>query len=37
MEFPGFSADNMSKFKEKYAAAGASPSNTRYGWIHSKA
>lgn len=37
MEFPGYTADNMSKFKEQYAAAGAAPSNTRYGWIRTKA
>ena len=37
MEFPGYTADNMSKFKEQYAAAGAEPSNTRYGWIRTKA
>jgi uncharacterized protein len=33
MEFPGFTADNMSQFKEKYAASGAERSNTRYGWV----
>jgi hypothetical protein len=33
MEFPGFAADNMSQFKEKYAASGAERSNTRYGWV----
>jgi len=33
LEFPGFRADNMSRFKEAYAATGAEPSNTRYGWI----
>jgi uncharacterized protein len=36
MELPGFTADNMSKFKEKYRAAGAEPSHTRYGWIRAK-
>src|SRR2546426_4077441 len=36
MEFPGFTADNMSKFKEKYLASGGEPSNTRYGWIRTK-
>jgi predicted TIM-barrel fold metal-dependent hydrolase len=34
MEFPGFTADNMSKFKENYIALGSEPSNTCYGWIH---
>ena len=29
MEFPGYTADNMSRFKDKYAALGAQPSNTR--------
>ena len=33
MEFPGFTADNMSQFKEKYAASGGERSNTRYGWV----
>jgi hypothetical protein len=33
LEFPGFAADNMSRFEEAYAASGAEPSNTRYGWI----
>ena len=37
MEFPGYSADNMSRLKEKYAELGAEPSNTRYGWIRTKA
>ena len=36
MEFPGFTADNMSRFKERYIAAGAEPSNTRYAWIRAK-
>ena len=36
MEFPGFTADNMSKFKEKYVATGGEPGNTRYGWIRNK-
>ncbi len=33
MEFPGYTADNMFKFKEKYAATGGERSNTRYGWM----
>jgi len=37
MEFPGYTADNMSRLKEKYAELGPEPSNTRYGWIRTKA
>jgi hypothetical protein len=40
LEFPGsppFIADNLSKIKEKYVAMGPEPSNTRYGWIRTKA
>jgi predicted TIM-barrel fold metal-dependent hydrolase len=37
LEFPGFTADNMSKMKDTYVAMGAEPSNTRYGWIRTKA
>jgi predicted TIM-barrel fold metal-dependent hydrolase len=37
MEFPGYAADNMQKFKERYAELGAEPSNTRYGWIRTRA
>jgi predicted TIM-barrel fold metal-dependent hydrolase len=33
MEFPGYTADNMATFKEKYQALGPEPSHTRYGWI----
>lgn len=33
MEFPGYSADNMSRFKEMYAVSEAEPSNARHGWI----
>jgi uncharacterized protein len=36
MELPGFTADNMSKFKDKYVAMGGEPSHTRYGWIRTK-
>jgi uncharacterized protein len=36
LEFPGFAADNMSRFKEKYLATGGEPGNTRYGWIRTK-
>lgn len=37
MEFPGFTADNLSKTKAGYLAAGPEPSNTRYGWIRTTA
>lgn len=33
LEFPGYTADNMARFKENYAAAGGVPDNIRYGWI----
>ena len=36
MEFPGYTADNMTQVKEKYLAMGPAPSNTRYGWIRTK-
>jgi hypothetical protein len=34
LEMPPFRADNLAKIKEQYAAIGAEPSFTRYGWIH---
>jgi hypothetical protein len=37
MEMPGFTADNMSKLKERYAALGVERSNTRYGWVRKQA
>jgi len=37
MEFPGNTADNMSRLKERYAQLGPEPSNTRYGWIRTGA
>jgi hypothetical protein len=37
LEFPGFTADGMTKLKEEYVAAGAEPSHTRYGWVRTKA
>jgi uncharacterized protein len=37
LEFPGYTADNMSKFKQQYAQQGALPGHTRYGWIRAKA
>ena len=33
LEFPELTADNMSRLKQNYAAAGVAPSNARYGWI----
>ena len=33
LEFPGFVADNMSRFREADAAAGGLPEHTRYGWV----
>jgi hypothetical protein len=33
MELPGFTADNMFQFQEKYRAPGGEPGNIRYGWI----
>jgi len=36
MEFPGYTADNMSRLKEKYAELGPEPSNTRYGWFRTR-
>jgi uncharacterized protein len=37
LEFPGYTADNMAKFKDEYAAAGPAPSHTRYGWVRTRA
>jgi hypothetical protein len=36
LEFPGFRADNLSRIRDAYAASGAEPSNTRYGWIRTR-
>ena len=36
MEFPGYTADNMATFKDRYLAMGPTPSHTRYGWIRTK-
>jgi hypothetical protein len=33
LDFPGFVADNLSKMKETYLAAGPTPSLARFGWI----
>jgi hypothetical protein len=37
MEMPGYTADNMSRLKERYASMGVEPSNTRYGWVRKQA
>jgi hypothetical protein len=37
LEFSGYTADNMARFKEHYVAAGAAPEHLRYGWIHRSA
>ena len=36
MELPGYSADNLSKIREKYAELGSEPTNTRYGWVRTQ-
>jgi len=36
MEFPGYTADNMSKFRERYLALGGMPGNTQYGWVRTQ-
>lgn len=33
MEFPGYTDDQMASMRSAYLAAGAAPSNTRYGWV----
>ncbi len=33
LEFPGYTADNMTRFKQRYADAGPAPDHRRYGWI----
>jgi hypothetical protein len=33
LEFKGFTADNMSRLKETYAALAIEPNNIRYGWM----
>jgi predicted TIM-barrel fold metal-dependent hydrolase len=37
LEFPGYTADNMSRFREKYLALGGTPDNRQYGWIRTQA
>ena len=36
MEMPGYTADNMSRFREKYLAMAPERDNTRYGWVRVK-
>jgi predicted TIM-barrel fold metal-dependent hydrolase len=36
LEFPGYTADNMSKLRQRYAEFGGARSNTRYGWVRTK-
>ena len=36
MELPGFTADNMSKFRERYVEIGVERDNVRYGWIRTE-
>jgi predicted TIM-barrel fold metal-dependent hydrolase len=36
LEFPGYTADNMSKLRLRYAELGGTRSNTRYGWVRTK-
>jgi uncharacterized protein len=37
LEFPGFAADNLSKLRQRYVELGGGRSNTRYGWIRTRA
>jgi predicted TIM-barrel fold metal-dependent hydrolase len=37
LEFPGFAQDNLAKIKTAYLETGAQPTNTRYGWIRTRA
>jgi hypothetical protein len=36
LEFPGFTADNISKMRETYLAAGGQRGNVRYGWLRNR-
>jgi predicted TIM-barrel fold metal-dependent hydrolase len=33
LEFPGFTADNMSRFRDQYLAMGGIPDHVQYGWV----
>jgi hypothetical protein len=37
LEFPGFTQDNLAKIRTAYLETGAQPTNTRYGWIRTRA
>lgn len=37
LEFPGYTADNMAKFKDSYRALGIDPDYVRYGWVRTDA
>ena len=36
LEFPDYSVDNMTRFKQRYAELGAAPDHLRYGWIRTQ-
>ena len=36
LEFPGYTADNLSTMRKIYAEAGGTRSNTRYGWLRTR-
>ena len=36
MELPGFTGDNLSQIKQKYAELDVEPSHTRHGWTRVK-
>jgi hypothetical protein len=35
--FPQYANDDLAKMKQAYAETGATPSNTRYGWLRTRA
>jgi uncharacterized protein len=37
LEFPQYTSDNLNKIKQAYADAGGYRSNTRYGWLRTRA
>ena len=37
LEFPDYTADNMTRFRKRYAEAGARPDHLQYGWIRARA
>jgi hypothetical protein len=34
LEYPGLPQDKLALARREYLAAGAQPSHTRYGWVH---